>query len=304
MRNIEELKKELIDSRTYELSILPQPTVFDVEILRTTHYYIFQDFQRVGVTDPPPGKFRDFIPERDWIKERKLESIQGAEGRSFICYSPMSEYNLKELGQKLKEVQPDKLKTLSLKEFIETMSTLYAQLDYTHPFYDGNSRTLRTFTKRLAIASNYDIEWEKLDSSGKTRDSLYIARDRAVGEIALNYIREKDNKLRVIFCMDKFANHPDLSQLLATIIRPARAIEFEKNIEEEAINAYPELKEAYKILKVANKYFNDKASLNQKAQDDVMMKIRQQMQDKLNAGEIINLYKNTEVIKNIKDYER
>ena len=218
MRNIEYLKKELMDSRVYELLILPPPAVFDVETLRDTHYYIFQDFPRIGAAEPPPGKIRSYIPEEDWSKYRKLESIP--DGRSLVCYSPMSEQNLNELGQALKEAQPDKLKTLSCKEFAETMSKLYARLDYTHSFHDGNSRTLRTFTKRLAIASGYDIEWEKIENSKKMRDLLCIARDRAVGEIAIDHIRNKDNKLRVGFCMDKYAGNPSLFQLMTTIVRP------------------------------------------------------------------------------------
>ena len=44
----------------------------------------------------------------------------------------------------------DTLRDLSLVQFAIRMGQLYADLDYLHPFSEGNSRTLRTFTRQLA----------------------------------------------------------------------------------------------------------------------------------------------------------
>jgi fido (protein-threonine AMPylation protein) len=39
------------------------------------------------------------------------------------------------------------------------MAQLYVDLDRIHPFHEGNSRTLREFTRSLALAAGYDLSW-------------------------------------------------------------------------------------------------------------------------------------------------
>jgi len=196
----------------------------------------------------------------------------------------MSENDLKELEKVLKEAQPSRLKTLPTKEFSEAITKLYAKLDYIHPFYEGNSRTLRTFTRQIARASGYRLEWEKFNQSVAARDFLYIARDRAVGELAVNHIRRDSNLRLVVFSMDKYAGNPPLSELIASITRPARAVYFEKVTEQRAIKAYSELEQAFKTLHAASAYFAEKLSGNPKAQIEAMKQIRQYIQGELDAG--------------------
>ncbi len=60
------------------------------------------------------------------------------------------------------------------------MAQLYANLDYLHPFSEGNSRTLRTFTRQLAREAGFDLNWSPSNADGLARDQLYRARDVAV----------------------------------------------------------------------------------------------------------------------------
>ncbi len=60
------------------------------------------------------------------------------------------------------------------------MATLYGDLDHLHPFKEGNSRTLRTFTAQLTQAAGRELSWEMSIADTEQRDMLYIERDKAV----------------------------------------------------------------------------------------------------------------------------
>jgi cell filamentation protein len=246
IRTIEELEKWLVDNRGLELLNKP-PEVFNGEALRATHQYLFQDFPKYGLDNPPPGKMRDYVTEGDWRKDRPLPSIP--KGSSYVCYSPMSEYNKTEIDRVLEGAQPARLKNLPPQEFADEMCKVYAQLDYIHPFYEGNSRTLRVFTGQLAKASGYELEWEKLNRSETTRDLLCIARDRAVGELAVGRIRSEMNERTVLYDMDRNSSSPSLSELVAAITRPGRSAAFENVTDVEACKKFPELAPAYVALR-------------------------------------------------------
>jgi hypothetical protein len=61
---------------------------------------------------------------------------------------------------------------------------LYGDLDFVHGFHEGNSRTLREFTRSLAEAAGYDLSWSSTNVTAAERNRLYIARDIAVLERA------------------------------------------------------------------------------------------------------------------------
>jgi hypothetical protein len=60
------------------------------------------------------------------------------------------------------------------------MAQLYGDLDYWHPFVEGNSRTLRTFTRQWARQASFVLDWGLSKPTEAPRDRLYIARDREV----------------------------------------------------------------------------------------------------------------------------
>ena len=65
------------------------------------------------------------------------------------------------------------------------MARLYGDLDHAHSFYEGNSRTLREFTRSLAQAAGYELNWAPTGADAEQRNRLYVARDIAVLERAL-----------------------------------------------------------------------------------------------------------------------
>jgi fido (protein-threonine AMPylation protein) len=71
------------------------------------------------------------------------------------------------------------LRGLDPDRFAARLAYFYSELDSTHPFPEGNSRTLRQFTADLALAAGYELDWEPTGLTEDTRNALYVARDRA-----------------------------------------------------------------------------------------------------------------------------
>jgi len=69
------------------------------------------------------------------------------------------------------------LRGLSTPDFVRTISKLYGDLDHLHPFSEGNSRTLRSFTRQLAEQTGHELDWNITNANAVTRDALYKARD-------------------------------------------------------------------------------------------------------------------------------
>lgn len=56
----------------------------------------------------------------------------------------------------------DFLRNLPIDEFIERLSYFYDQLNYIHPFREGNGRTQRIFWMRVVHDAGYEINWDKI----------------------------------------------------------------------------------------------------------------------------------------------
>jgi cell filamentation protein len=114
----------------------------------------------------------------------------------------------------LREAKPESLRGLKRDVFVEKISGIYSDLDYIHPFREGNSRTLRTFTDQLAREAGYELNWEKF-SGERNRDLLYIARDRGLAERAS---RDEDHSpvslAKALHDMERRQDYPSLAQLL------------------------------------------------------------------------------------------
>lgn len=86
----------------------------------------------------------------------------------------------------------DYLRGLDPDGFAARLAYFYSELDSTHPFREGNSRTLRQFTADLALAAGYELDWEPTGLTEDTRNALYVARDRAF------QLRQYDPLIRII----------------------------------------------------------------------------------------------------------
>jgi cell filamentation protein len=177
---------ELSFWRVRQLRANPIKGNFDAAHLIEVHRYIFQDAPKI---DPQfvPGELRPVAD--DWAKTLALSSKDGSEPR--VYYSAASDI-YKDLDKILKDFGgPDSLKGLPTEQFAERMAKLYGDLDYLHSLREGNSRTLREFTRQLAFEAGFDLQWVG-STAPEVRDTVYVARAREV--IARRFPEIKDGK--------------------------------------------------------------------------------------------------------------
>ena len=124
-----------------------------------------------------PGEYRPDAPGH--VKLRALETL----GERHVVSYARGRDIAPGLDRVLGELSGgEALRGLDHQAFSERMAQLYGDLDHIHPFREGNSRTLRTFTTRLAEVAGYDLDWGTTNADEAARDRLYLARDREVLE--------------------------------------------------------------------------------------------------------------------------
>ncbi|MDR2165741.1 MAG: Fic family protein [Zoogloeaceae bacterium] len=187
--NREQIEAVCTANRIRELRLNPVHGKFDAAHLKEINRRIFQDLPGLGFPEVTPGQFRPPVPAGlDWIKTRSLESVSAT---SCVAYSRMDDAAQAQLDRILEQqANPEGLKALKTAEFTRAIGELYAEIDYIHPFRDGNSRTLREFTRQLAEASGYRIDWARFNRQPAGRDILYIARDLDVNKLAVPHIQD------------------------------------------------------------------------------------------------------------------
>lgn len=157
--------------RILQLRLEPMAGVFDAPHLNALHAYIFQDSP-----EHRPGQTR---PDAEsWVKNRVLEGTRSS------WQVPYLSQNINDaLASRLEKAGgPDGFRGLSIPEFSSRMAGLYGDLDFIHPYSEGNSRTLREFTRSLAAEARFRLDWPGPSAGMTERNQLYLARDREVLE--------------------------------------------------------------------------------------------------------------------------
>jgi cell filamentation protein len=206
--------------RIVELRLYPVRGGFDAAHLKEINRRIFQDLPGLGFDDVTPGEYRPAVAfGKDWIKTRRLETAREPVN---VAYSSMDAAAQARLDEVLKGANPARLSRLKTAEFTQAIGKLYAEADYIHPFRDGNSRTLREFTRELAEASGYTLDWEWFSQSPAGRDILYVARDISVNTLALPHVQHFGTRRDITLSLDQLEGNRDLPDLLRDVIRPSR----------------------------------------------------------------------------------
>lgn len=172
-QHMEQAEREgaLVFTRIKELLERPLVGKYDRAHLQAFHRYIFQDLPHHR-----PGAIR--ADSHIWMKYRIPET--GGEGRRvFYVHEDVAG----QIDAALAGIDRGKaLRGLDVAQVGERLARLYGDLDYAHPFHEGNSRTLRAFTRQLAEEAGFRLDWNTAEADGAMRDRLYAARDIAVLE--------------------------------------------------------------------------------------------------------------------------
>jgi cell filamentation protein len=146
------------------------------ERLKKTHQAIFQDIYEWA------GSYRKDVGTM--TKGREV-GYQVTYGNSQFVPAEM-ERIFRELAVEnyLHRLDPDRIAA--------RLAYFYSELDSTHPFREGNSRTLRQFAADLALSVGYELDWEPTGQTRDARNALYVARDQAF------QLRKYDPLIRII----------------------------------------------------------------------------------------------------------
>jgi fido (protein-threonine AMPylation protein) len=171
---LESGEADFVHNRIRELRENPLLGDFDAKHLQATHAYFFQD-----VPHHHPGIIREDTDS--WVKHRVLEGKDHGYEVAYLARGV--EARIKSILDAFGG--PAALQRLTLNEAAAKLARLYGDLDYAHGFYEGNSRTLREFTRTLAAEAGLRLDWSVTLVSAVQRNALYAARDLEV--IARHY---------------------------------------------------------------------------------------------------------------------
>lgn len=95
----------------------------------------------------------------DWAGDLRTVNIRKGSEEYFLDYTYL-ENGARFIFEKLYE--ENFLKGLEYEEFVKRLTYFYEQLNFIHPFREGNGRTQRIFWQRVADEAGYKIDWSKV----------------------------------------------------------------------------------------------------------------------------------------------
>lgn len=183
---------------------------FDRQHLMDINAFIFEPFR--GDKRYCPGEFRKEVRgEGVWAKTRNADEGYSAYR---VYYSKMDKEAYDRLDAVLEKMKPENLRTLDAETLAKELSSNYAELDYIHPFGEGNSRTLREFFAQCAEELGYILTLSC--ESEYDREELYAARDKAILEKVYPNIESEKLKRDI---NDTLSNKLDLSGTLENFFK-------------------------------------------------------------------------------------
>ncbi|WP_332066269.1 BID domain-containing T4SS effector [Bartonella sp. CB189] len=145
------------------------PEKFDSDYLKYIHYSLFKKtFEWAGITRDVSFTFSDGTTASMPTMKKKDADFGFAVGAQI-------QYNLKQLDKAL--VEKNNLQGLSREEFVNEAAEMFAFLNYTHPFREGNGRVQRLFFKRLAEAAGHKLDFSLVSIERVAFSSLIAVRD-------------------------------------------------------------------------------------------------------------------------------
>jgi cell filamentation protein len=116
---------------------------FDLAHLRAIHRHLFQDIY-------------------DWAGE--LRTVEITKGGHSFQFRRFIETGMADVSHRL--AQADYLRGLSAADFAARAGEIMGDVNYVHPFRDGNGRTQLQYLKQLAQQAGHPIDLARLDPAG------------------------------------------------------------------------------------------------------------------------------------------
>lgn len=120
----------------------------------------------------------------DWAGELRTVNIRKGSKEYFLDYTYLengAKFVFEELSKE------NCLQTLDRKDFIKRLAYFYEQLNFIHPFREGNGRTQRIFWQRVANDAGYKIDWSKVVGEELDNASLIGRIENNLGPLEIMF---------------------------------------------------------------------------------------------------------------------
>jgi fido (protein-threonine AMPylation protein) len=195
---------EISSARILELIDNPIQGKFNKSHLQAFHQFIFRDiYSHAGVFHTNQGL------------RSKIRKMEGPGPTYVVSYPPIgvSEKYLDDFLNEFSDVK--NFMSFDLNSFSEKITSLYCELDFMHVFNDGNSRTLRSFTRQLALESGFILDWGQKHVDSKDRDSLYKARDIEVLKKMTPYFQTENQIIKKSMVVKKLEDAEPINSIIS-----------------------------------------------------------------------------------------
>lgn len=144
---LREIEYAVTDLRVAQLRLNPPKGQFDLDHLKTIHSAIFSDLYEWAGKERSVNFSKRDPEDPDWASH----------------FAPAKRIN--EIATSINEDLKSKnyLRGLNQKDFTTGITALYAQVNWMHPFVEGNGRSTQTFISQLANEAGYELNFAKLD---------------------------------------------------------------------------------------------------------------------------------------------
>lgn len=162
LEDLTQIEADLVMARTAEFLRNPTPEKPSAGYLLEIHQHLFQDIY-------------------DWAGDLRMIDIRKSDedADQFAPYQLLSQ-NLQNSSEQLRS--EDYLRALDRNAFIHRLAFHYEQLNYIHPFREGNGRVQRIFWLNVADDAGWKLDWRNV--SGQMNDAA--CREAAVtGDLAI-----------------------------------------------------------------------------------------------------------------------
>lgn len=201
---LKEFERRVTSIRADQLGERPVRGSFDVEHFKAIHRHLFQDVY-------------------SWAGQ--LRTVDIAKGQTQFAPVSTSAHTLESWGTSiLKNLQNENhLKGLDRERFIDRLTHHMSEVNYWHPFREGNGRTTREFFQQVSNAAGYQLDLRRAEPAQWNR--------------AFAQAEQSTRALRDVLDKMTFSS---------------RALSFDRDPRNEAIIRHPELKGAFAALDRAN----------------------------------------------------
>jgi cell filamentation protein len=161
--SLDDAEGSLSFARLVQLTDRPPKPTGDLAELCAIHRHLFQDLY-------------------DWAGQvRTIDIRKNVEGAEFFLPSWMIERASVFAAGELRS--DNALRGLDRAHFIDRLAYHYDQVNYIHPFREGNGRVQRVFWNRIAVTAGWQLDWRPVHGDVNDRASRAASDQRDLGPL-------------------------------------------------------------------------------------------------------------------------